>query len=174
MKVAIAAVVIVLWCTFGTMAMAEDDPGQEYSVQLFLNACVSTYAHEMDVAAQAKGMGLAEITGDAAGSYLDGKTGRVWFGKNGSGIFAVSLLHNGLCTVFAHSGDGDRIRIGLESWLPPANSGVSVSKENIPAPPGITSTSYRLRGGKVREQWVLSISSTSGSALRAIMSYTGG
>ncbi|MCL4781274.1 MAG: hypothetical protein KJ049_13870 [Gammaproteobacteria bacterium] len=164
------SVLLAVLC-LAPLATAADDPGKDFSIQLFLQACVSSYSHASQVAAQSKAMGLAEIKGDAAASYLSGKSGRVWFGQNESGAFAVSLLREGLCSVFVHKGDGERIRAGFESWLPPPDSGITVASENIQSPPGLTTTAYTLRGGKVKEQWVLTIASAPESQLRAIMSY---
>jgi hypothetical protein len=161
----------LLGLSLASVAVATDDPGKDFSIQLFLNACVTSYAHASAVAAQSKEMGLAETTGDVAASYLGGRPGRVWYGENDSGAFAVSLLSNGLCTVFAHKGNGERIRAGLESWLPPTESAITVARDNIQSPPGLTSTAYTLRGGKVREQWVLTVALAPESPMRASMSY---
>lgn len=153
------------------LASASDDPGKDYAIQLFLQACVSSYSHAAQVAAEARKMDLSEVKGDAAARYLNGQSGRVWYGENDSGVFAVSLLGNGLCTVFVHEGDGARIRAGFESWLPPSGSGISVSKENIQSPPGVVTTAFTMRGGKVNEQWILTVASAPEAPLRAIMSY---
>ena len=118
-------------------------------------------------------MGLDELKGDKAGKYLGGQQGRVWYGENKSGGFALTLLHAGLCTVVVHNGDGDRIRTGFESWLPPSDSGITVKTEDISSQPGLTSTSYTIHGGKINEMWTLSVSSIPESRIRAIMSYEG-
>jgi len=154
-----------------SVTSASDDAGMDYPIQLFLRACVSSYSHTEQVAAEAQKMGLDEISGDAASNYLNGRSGRVWYGKNESGAVAVSLLSNGLCTVFMHNGDEERIRAGVESWLPPVGLGIHVSRENLASPKGLTTTAFTMTGGKVREQWVLTIASAPESPLRAMLSY---
>ena len=165
--------VFALGSCLATVAWAKDDPGKDFPMRLILQACVSTYAHASRVAAQSRQMGLAEITGDSAARYLSGHAGRVWSGENDSGAFAVSLLRGGACTVFVHKGDAERIRQGFESWLPPADSGITIAREHLQSPPGLTSTAYTMRGGKVREMWVLTIASAPDSPMRAIISYHG-
>jgi hypothetical protein len=152
-------------------AVAGDSPSKVFPVQLFLQACVSSYAQVDAVSSRSKKMSLSEITGDPATKYLKGRSGRVWYGQNVSGAYAVSLLDNGLCSVFVHAGDAAQLRSAFESWLPPEETGITVAKEAIPASPGLTSTSYMLRGGNVRETWVLTVASAPEVALRAVMSY---
>ena len=149
------------------------DPGEDFSIQLFLKACVTSFAYAPKVALEAQAMGLDEIEGDKAAKYLGGQLGRVWYVENNSGAFALTLLNAGLCTVIVHNGDGKRIRAGFESWLPPSDSGITVKTEDISSQPGLTSTSYTIHGGKINEMWTLSVSSITESQIRAIMSYEG-
>jgi hypothetical protein len=166
--------VSVIFASFSisTHALA-DDPGGDFSVQLFLKTCVTSFAYAPKVALEAQAMGLDELTGNKADKYLGGQHGRVWYVENNSGAFALTLLRAGLCTVIVHDGDGERIRAGFESWLPPSDSGITVKTEDISSQPGLTSTSYTIHGGKINEMWTLSVSSIPESRIRAIMSYEG-
>jgi hypothetical protein len=154
-------------------ASATDDPGKDFGIQLFLNACVTSHAHASGVEAGALKMGLTELKGQAADEYLSGRPGRAWHATISEGAFAVSLLTNGLCSVFIHQGDAQRIRSSFESWLPPLQSGIKVTPTVMPTPAGLSTTSYELRGGKVNETWVITLATRPEMRLRAIMSYEG-
>ncbi len=152
-------------------AAAADDPGKDFPIQLFLQGCVSSYARESEVASQSMRMGLTEIKGEAASKYLNNQLGRVWRGVVDAKEYAVAFLQNRTCTVFVHNGNGARIRAGVESWLPPADTGIEVTRTNLQAPAGLTSVAYFMRGGKINEQWVLTIASSPDASLRAMITY---
>lgn len=155
----------------GCTAVAADDPGKDFPIQLFLQGCVSSYARESEVAAQSIRMGLAEVKGEAASKYLNHQPGRVWRGVVDAKEYAVALVQNRICTVFIHNGNGARIRAGVESWLPPTDSGIVVTRKDLEAPAGLTSVAYLMRGGKIKEQWVLTVASATDTPLRAMITY---
>jgi hypothetical protein len=154
--------------------LAPDDPGMDFPIQLFVRACVASYSRAADVAAQASAMGLAKLNGDAAAKYLHDHSGQAWFRDTDDDSVALSLLPNGLCTVFVHRGEGERLEQGFKAWLPPADSGVTYTSEVIPSELGLTTTAYTIsyRKGK-KEMWVLTISSVPEALIRAIISYQG-
>ena len=139
---------------------------------VFLQACAIPYTHLAQVEAEVRDLGFAEVTGDAATRYLGGATGRVWSGTYKARRFVVALRPEILCTVIALDGEAASIKAAVESWLPPSESGVSFKKQTIPAPAPLETTSYELRGGKVRERWVVTTSSDSASQTRAMLSWS--
>jgi len=143
----------------------------EPTIQLFLQACATSYAHAELVESGVRSFGLREISGDAASGYLGGASGRVWAGLVESKRFVVALRPEVLCSVVAHDGSGAEIKAAVESWLPPSSSGISVKKDLLPSPANLETTSYELRGGKVRERWLVTISSDPDSSTRAMLSW---
>jgi len=168
-------IVVALILTQKSWAAApmRDDPGQHPAVQLFLNACASSYAHLEQVASETAKVGLKELSSSEAGSYsyLVGTSGRAWRGNVGNDSYVVALAPERLCCVVVHQGDAKAIFSGLESWLPPKDSGVSIKKRVSAVRDGTTTTSYQLYGGEVHEQWVITTSSNPASPIRAIISW---
>ncbi len=154
------------------LAFAEEKGSEDPSVQLFLQTCAATYAHEHLVEIAVARFGLAEIKDADADQYLAGHSGRAWRGIIASHPYAVSLLSNGLCSVFVHEGEPAQIIAAVESWLPPASVAITVTKEPIPSPPNVTTMSYEMRGGKVQERWVISSSGDPASWIKAILSWS--
>jgi hypothetical protein len=170
-RIAIAIATSLLATALKAASPAVDDPGQHPLIQTFLNACAVTYAHAAGVADFAKANGFDEIRGGDAESYLGGQSGRVWRGQIAGGTYAIALNPNGLCSVVAHQGDAKQVLTAVESWLPPRESGISVTKQTSDARDDKITTSYQLRGAEVREQWVVTISSNPASRIRAILSW---
>lgn len=141
-------------------------------MQLFLQACAIPYAHLELVAKQVKDLGFAELDTFAASTYLGGTSGRVWQGVFQSRHYAIAVRPEQLCTVIAHDGDPRDVKTAVESWLPPPDSGISVKQEIIPSPGELETTAYELRGGKVAERWVLTISNSPQSQIRAMLSWS--
>lgn len=156
---------------FPVLACSSDDHGQHAPIQLFLKACAITYAHESQVSSALTELGFTELKGVDADQYLLGKPGRAWYGMIESNPYGVALQPNGLCTVFVHVGNASQIQSAVETWLPPASTGISVKKEDLTAQPGLKTTAYELRGGKVRERWVVSIADDPASPVRALISW---
>ena len=154
-----------------SLAWAVDDPKQHASIQLFLKACAITYAHETQVANVMTELGFSEIAEAAADQYLVGRPGRAWRGMIDSNAYGVAIQPNGLCTVFVHAGDATQIQSAVESWLPPASSDITLKTEDLTTQPGLKTTAYELRGGKVQERWVVTISSGLTPPVRALLSW---
>lgn len=154
-----------------SIAVCSEDASQNLAIQLFIQACVVTYAHAPEVESVVAKFGLTEIAGADAQQYLVGQPGRAWRGSVNLDPYAVTLLPNGLCTVFVHAGDTTQIHSAVESWLPPTSSGIAISRENLSSRPDLTTTAYELRGGQVQERWVITISSDPNSSLRAVLSW---
>jgi hypothetical protein len=152
-------------------AARAEGPSNDPVIQLFLQACAATYAHAHQVASVATNFGFTEISGADAEQYLAGQSGMAWRGLIESKPYAVTVLTNGLCTVFVHEGDPEQIRSAVESWLPPASLGIVVTREDLSGSPNTTTISYELRGGKVKERWVVTTSSNPSSSLRAVLSW---
>lgn len=145
---------------------------QKSPMSLFLQACAATYAHTSEVERVMKEIGLGEITGTEAQQYLQGNAGKAWRGSDTSTPYAVTVQPNGLCTVFIFAGDADQLQKDLDWWLPPKSTGIKVTIEDLTTSPELKTTSYELRGGKVRERWVITISSNPNSSLRALLSWS--
>jgi hypothetical protein len=143
-------------------------------VKVFLTACVTSYAKPAAVAEQAQLLGLTEIEGAVADSYLTGRAGKAWQGQIEQNIYAITLLADGSCSVFAQEGDAKQLREAVESWLPPAESGISIAREQVAAPQGLQSFRYVLHGGNVHEEWTLTVCMVDlPNPLRAIVTYRG-
>lgn len=142
------------------------------SVQLFLTTCVSGRGKPAAVAEEAKKLGFTEASADMEKRYLQQHEGMAWHKEGSSGSYGITVLENGLCSVFIHQGDPTQIAAGLESWLPPAGSGYSSLKDRAAQPGGLTTTSYKVfKGPTMIEQWTLTVSSEPDSALKAILSF---
>jgi len=149
-----------------------DGASQEPTIKLFLQACAIPYTHLELVEEEVHDLGFAELHGEAAKAYLGGARGRVWAGKLQSKRYAVALRPEVLCTVIAHDGSSAEIKAGVEAWLPPPNLGVSVKSEVTPVSDSLETTVYELRGGKLQERWVVTISSDPASETRAMLSWS--
>ena len=152
-------------------SIGEDNSTNKSPIKLFLQVCAATYAHASQVDKAAIDIGLNEITGNEAKQYLMNNPGKVWKGLDNSLPYAVTLMPNGLCTVLVYKGDAEDIQKSVDWWLPPEATGIVVKKEEIPSPLNLTTTAYELRGGKVNERWVITISSDPNSQLRAMLSW---
>ena len=164
-----AALVASLFVSGG--ARGADEGSREPTIQLFLQICAVSYAHTELVEDGVRLFGLRELHGDSAKFYLRTDQGRVWAGTVQSKRFAVALRPAALCTVIAHDGSGPEVKAAVESWMPPPESGIGVKKEVMPSPANLETVSYELRGGKVRERWLISISSDPASHTRAMLSW---
>lgn len=153
------------------LAGAANGPLKDPAIQLFLEACAVTYAHEAAVEKVVAEKGFQEMAGTDALRYLARNPGRAWAGEIDTGRYAVTLQPNGLCTVFVHSGDATQLQAAVEAWLPPAATGVKVTKQDLGASGSLHTTAYELRGGKVRERWVITLSDEPNSKLRALFSW---
>lgn len=162
---------------FGAMLLtqligATESSSQDSTIQFFLRACVSSYAHAEIVESEVKSRGFSELHGTVASKYLDGASGRVWEGTIRSRRFAVALRPEALCSVIALDGSALEIKAAVESWLPPPGSGISVKRQVTSAPGGIETTVFELRGARVQERWVVTTSTDPASQMRAILSWS--
>jgi hypothetical protein len=149
-----------------------DNPRLDYPVQIFMKACVASYAKASHVSEQATAMGFSPLSQSDASIYLKGRNGMAWHSRSEKGDFGLGLTQEGLCSVFIHQGEPNRLTESIEAWLPPDGSGFTYSKEQMPSPPELTTTSYKIfRGARLEDLWVLTISNQANSELRAIMSY---
>ena len=153
-------------------ARGADGASQEPTIQLFLQACAIPYTHLALVEMEVRDLGFAELAGGIARQYLGGSPGRAWAGRIQSKRFVVALRPEVLCTVIAHDGTPGDIKAAVESWLPSPSAGVSVTKEVAPSSGALETTMYELRGGKVQERWVVTISSEPSSETRAMLSWS--
>lgn len=122
-----------------------------------MTACVASYAQPQAVSQQAREIGLLEVQGSDADRYLAGHVGRAWQGQVEGGSYGISLMADGTCSVIAHEGSAKELRGAIESWLPPSNIGITVVKERPGAAQGLQSFRYIIRGGKVHEEWFLTV-----------------
>jgi hypothetical protein len=149
-------------------------PSKDPFVQAFLTACVASYSEPAAVAKEAKHLRYEEVTGEAANRYLSGHPGRVWVRREPTNAYAISLLTDGSCSVFVQEGDAEHLQAAVESWLPPPQSRIAVAKEQLAAPEGLRTFRYTMRGGKVREEWTLTLCVMNlRDPLRAIITYRG-
>jgi hypothetical protein len=152
-------------------AYADDDASGESTIELFLRICAIPYAHLELVEREVKSLGFTELQGIDASSYLDGASGRVWTGAIESRRCTIAVRPEVLCTLAAHDGDATAIKAAVESWLPPDGSGITVTRDAIPSPGPLETAVFELRGGKVRERWLITTSSDPASEIRALLSW---
>jgi len=153
------------------MASGAEEPLKDPTIRLFLQICAATYAHTPEVAQVAEEAGLDELPGREAIRFLAGHPGRAWRGAIDARTYAVAVEPNGLCSVFAFTGDAAKLQAAVEASLPPASTGIVVQREDLTMRPDLKSTSYELRGGKVQERWVVTIATDPAAPLRAILSW---
>ena len=155
----------------------EDNSGdlalrKSYPIQLYMGACVVARAQPSNVEKQAVDMGFIETTPDVAANYLQGHKGKAWIGSNEHGRFAIASQNRGLCSVFIHQGEPDKLVASMESWLPPENSGFSYKIELVSESDQLKTTAYKIyRSSALMEQWVITTAKQQGGHLAAIMSY---
>ncbi len=145
---------------------------KSYPIQLYMGACVVARAQPAQAESQAKEMGFNEVKSERANQYLQGYKGKAWVSKNEHGNFAIAVQDRGLCSVFIHQGNPEKLMASMEAWLPPEGSGFSYKKESVSKSGPLETTSYKIfRGNQLMEQWVITLSTQPGSKLVAIMSY---
>lgn len=145
---------------------------KSYPIQLYMGACVAARAQPVNVEKQATVMGFKEVTPDIAKSYLQGHKGKAWVASNEHGKFAIASQERGLCSVFIHQGDPDKLTESMEAWLPPKNSGFNYKTELVSESEQLKTTAYKIyRSSSLMEQWVITIAKQQGGQLAAIMSY---
>jgi hypothetical protein len=164
-------IIVLLTCLASFHFADADNSPEKSAIQVFLQSCAATYAHESEVEKVARELGMVEVPADEKGEYLKGNPGSVWRGSDSSMPYAVAVQPNGLCTVFVFAGDAKEIQKDVEWWLPPESTGIKVTKEELSSSHDLKTTAYELRGGKVRERWVITISSNPSSELRALLSW---
>jgi hypothetical protein len=141
-------------------------------MELFLTACAVSYAHEELLLPEMRTRGFRELPTDTAKRYLGGYEGRAWAGTVRAKRFVVALMPDKGCTVIAHDGEIGQIKAAVESWVPSASTGISTKIERG-APRGmVQTTGYELRGGNVRERWVVTVSSDPASEIKALLSWS--
>ena len=144
---------------------------KSFPIQVYMGTCVVGRADPKNVAKLAKEKGFSKAPKKVSKNYLSGNKGKVWHLKNNEGEFAISVLKNGLCSVFVHQGIPEQLKASMESWLPPKNVGFSYETEESEKN-GLTTTVYKLyRGKNFLEQWVITLAEDSVSGVVAIMSY---
>lgn len=145
---------------------------KSYPIQLYMGACVVARAQPSNVEKQAVDMGFTEVTPDVAENYLQGYKGKAWIASNEHGRFAIVSQDRGLCSVFIHQGQPDKLVASMESWLPPENSGFSYKIELVSESDQLKTTAYKIyRSNALMEQWVITTAKQQGGQLAAIMSY---
>jgi hypothetical protein len=152
--------------------IAADEGRDDPTMSLFLQACAIPYTHTQLVETELRKLGFNELQADLAKPYLGGAPGKAWAGLFQARRFIVALRPESLCTVIAFDGDSSAIKAAVESWLPPPESGVTAKKLPGQAPPGLETATYELRGGKVRERWVVTVSSDPASQTKAMLSWS--
>ena len=145
---------------------------KSYPIQLYMSACVVARAQPSNVEKQAVEMGFEEATPDVAKNYLQGHKGKAWVASNEYGSFAIASQERGLCSVFIHQGDPDKLIASIEAWLPPENSGFSYKTELVSESEQLKTTAYKIyRLSALMEQWVITTTKQQGGQLVGIMSY---
>ena len=145
---------------------------KSYPMQLYMGACVVARAIPSSVEKQALKMGFTQASNQVSKGYLQGHKGKAWISTNEHGQFAIASQDRGLCSVFIHQGDPEKLLAGMEAWLPPEGSGFTYKKEEQSKSELLKTTFYTIyRGSQPMEQWVITTSSQPGSNLIAIMSY---
>jgi hypothetical protein len=145
---------------------------KSYPIQLYMGACVVARAQPSNVEEQAVYMGFKEAIPDVAENYLQGHKGKAWVTSNEHGNFAITSQERGLCSVFIHQGDPDKLIASMEAWLPPENSGFNYKSELVSESEQLKTTAYKIyRSSTLAEQWVITTAKQPGGQLAAIMSY---
>lgn len=142
------------------------------TMELFLQACAIPYTHAVLVEKEMQLVGFNEIAGTAASGYLAGIPGRVWLGTFKSRRYAIALYPEVGCSVIAHDGTAAEIRAEVQSWLPPPNIGIKLTTHILPPQGSLETTNYEMRGGKMQERWVVTVSTDPASQIRAILSWS--
>jgi hypothetical protein len=153
-------------------SIAADEGREDPTMPLFLQACATPYAHSQLVEPEVRKLGFNELQDDLAKRYLGGAPGKAWAGVFQARRFIIALRPESLCTVIAFDGDASAIKAAVESWLPPPESGVAAQRLPSQAPSGLETTAYELSGGKVRERWVVTVSSDPASQTKAMLSWS--
>lgn len=153
-------------------SIAADEGRDDPTMPLFLQACAIPYTHIQLVEAEVRKLGFNELQDDLAKRYLGGAPGKAWAGLFQTRRFIVALRPEALCTVIAFDGDASAIKSAVESWLPPPESGVTATKQPGQASGDLETATYELRGGKVRERWVVTVSRDPNSQTKAMLSWS--
>lgn len=141
-------------------------------IQLFMQICVVGRGNPELAARGAEKMGFDVAPDDRAEMYLSGNPGRAWFRNDESGAFGLTLLSNGLCSVFVHQGNPATLQESMESWLPPEDSGFSYKKEQVPQGSFLETTAFQIfKSGRFIEQWMITTNAQPNPELVAIMTY---
>ena len=169
---------VLLVTSLPFVAVADQDSSdglalrKSYPIQLYMGACVVARAQPSNVEKQAVDMGFKEATPDVAANYLQGHKGKAWVTSNEHGSFAIASQERGLCSVFIHQREPDKLIASMEAWLPPENSGFSYKAELVSESEQLKTTAYKIyRSNALMEQWVITTAKQQGGQLAAIMSY---
>ncbi|MGY1426501.1 NMCC_0638 family (lipo)protein [Lysobacter sp. A289] len=153
---------------------AHASPSTDPFVKIFLSACVVSHAQPAAVSEEAQRLGLKEIEDEVADRYLVELPGRAWRGDVDGNTYAVAVRFDGSCSVFVQEGNVEQLQEAIESWLPPAGSGISIARDQPSAPQGLQSFRYVMQGRRVHEEWLLTVSHVDlPLPLRAIVTYRG-
>lgn len=154
-------------------AVADDTEVQEPATELFFTACADSYTHEQLLVPQMRERGFTELPAEEAARYLGGMEGRAWDGVLRAKRLVVALMPERGCTVIVHDGDPKEILAALELWRAAAEAaGIATKTESGPAKDYLRTTYFELRGGKVSERWVVTVSEDPSSAVKAMLSWS--
>lgn len=177
MKMFIA--IILVLTGISVIAKADDKKENEVSVrmtkpiQLFLQICVISNGQESKVIQQSFKMGFKEAAKEIAAGYLRNKSGRVFITKNKYGSFAISVLKDGLCSLFVHQSRDIDLQASMEAWLPPKSSDYyTYTTEIVSETNALKTTAYTMsKNSTLFERWVITVAKQPFANLKAIMSY---
>ena len=171
-----ATFVVALFAVSSVKANTDDSTvlRKSEAIQAYMGACVSTRANLDAVKGQAKKMGFVPLSGESAQKYLSGNRGLVWSKRAPMSGYTLTLLANGVCSLFVHKGDPSLLQASMEAWLPPSDSGFTYKKSVISKRGPLTATQYQIfRSAVMIEQWVIATNSQANTGLAAIMSVHG-
>ena len=175
-KIKLLVLPIIFSFTVSTIHASSEDEilalRKSYPIQLYMGNCVISRAQPKVVESQAIKMGFIKASKKQSLQYLNGNKGNAWYTQNKHGKFGLATLENGLCSIFFHQGNPEKLQASMESWLPPINNGFSYKKDLVSKSRYLTTTSYKIfHDGMIMEEWIITLLNQPGSNLVAIMSY---
>jgi len=142
-------------------------------VALFDAVCVQTRGLPTLVATAARQQGLVPAAADSSLRYLRGRDGQVWE-TMGQATMAVAVTHEGLCSTFTRSGDGQRISTDLRGLISTAGTSgdARVVEEPQNSAPGIETTAFQIyRAERLDASWVMTVASAPDAGMRAMLTF---
>jgi hypothetical protein len=138
-RIAAAAAVLVstlLGVSQVAAQVAAQEPAPDPFVVLFSITCMKYYNSADQLRAAMKASGSAEMTGDAAAFFLNGKIGSAWRVPVEGKPYIVTLRQDGICTVFAQKADIEAVRKDFTRLVSRATP--PVEARSLPGGPGGT------------------------------------